>query len=62
MKKEMLCGIIIIIIAGIFCVYLYKKYTIHFCAVSLEELEFESFDFLPSRQKAEHTSTDVLEK
>lgn len=63
MKKKILYGVIIfIIIAAISCMYLYKKYTIHFCAVSLENLEFESLNFLPSRQQAEHTSADALEK
>lgn len=61
MKKKILYRVIIIFV-GISCLYLYKKYVIHFCAVSLEGLEFESFDFLPSRQETEYTSTDVLEK
>ncbi len=61
MKKKILYGVIIII-AGISCMYLYKRYTVHFCAVSFEDLAFESLDFLPSRQESEHISEDISEK
>lgn len=63
MKKKILYGVIIaIIIVGISCIYLYEKYTVHFSAISLEDLDLEPFDFLPSRQESEHTSANVLEK
>lgn len=64
MKKKTLYGLIIliIIITAISLTYLYEKYTVKFSTVSLEDLEFETFDFLPSRSNLEQSVTNELEK
>jgi len=64
MKKKPLYGIlaaIIIIIATISSIYLYKKYTVRFSTISLEDLEFESEspDLFHSKSEFEHTPADA---